>query len=149
MNLKDTVEKHALWSQDSTTGDLCGADLCDLCGADLRGADLRGADLCDLCGADLCDLCDLCGADLRGADLRGADLRDLREVALYKAIGNGVEICTMQIGCQRHTYEEWDSFSDIEISSMHSIALAFWKEHKKWLFEVREHLFPSPGGENR
>jgi len=48
INLKEILEQHKLWLEDSTKGkraDLRVADLscADLSGADLRGADLRGA----------------------------------------------------------------------------------------------------------
>jgi uncharacterized protein YjbI with pentapeptide repeats len=138
--------------------DLRGADLggADLRGADLRGADLRGAYLggadlgrADLRGADLrgADLrgaylggADLGRADLRGADLRGADLRgaylggeNLTKTPLF--IYNlqwDVTITTqfLTIGCQQHEVEEWESFSDDEISSMHNNALSFWNVWK-------------------
>ena len=98
--LKNILESHILWLNDSESGkradlsyvDLCdanlgGANLCgaNLCCANLRGANLRwaslrganlcGADLCEahLCGADLSDA-NLCGAYLLGADLCGAYL---------------------------------------------------------------------------
>ena len=86
--LKNILEKHALWIRGDEHGvranlsgaDLCGANLyeadlrvANLSGADLRGANLRMADLrmANLSGADLYEA-DLYEADLRGANLRGA-----------------------------------------------------------------------------
>ena len=113
---------------------LCGANLCDanLCGANLRDANLRDA---NLCGANLCDA-NLCGANLRDANLRDANL--------WSAKGNQREVITiqtdvwqiiyteevMQIGCRRHSIEEWFSFDDEKISSMESRALEFWRKWK-------------------
>jgi hypothetical protein len=36
----------------------------------------------------------------------------------------------IQIGCQCHTIDAWNAFSDDEIESMASNALEFWKKHK-------------------
>lgn len=74
--LKNVLEKHALWLRDDPNGiraDLSMADLyeANLCGADLSRADLYGA---DLRGANLC------GAALDGADLGGADLGGAKNV---------------------------------------------------------------------
>ena len=142
--------------------DLCGANLCDadlrdanLCDADLRGANLRGADLrganlrgADLRGADLCDA-DLCGADLYGADLYGADLRgaDLRglngNLRHIKSIQTETYYITytskvIQIGCQRHTIEEWKNFDDEKIKRMDSKALNWWNKWKPILMQIIE-----------
>jgi len=105
----------------------------DLSCADLSCANLRDADLRD---ADLRD------ADLRGANLRGTDLRD--------AIGNNREIKTLQlgeyitvvtkytlsIGCQQHTLEEWEKFSDIEIRKMEDGAVEWWGTWKEIIMRV-------------
>ena len=99
----------------------------NLSGADLRGANLRGANLW--------------GADLWGADLWGADLRE----AIY---GNGIPLTKppifvtgliwdvmildnhLKIGCEIHTFDEWENFTDKEISLMEKSALDWWKIHK-------------------
>ena len=100
-------------------------------------------------GADLSDA-DLRGADLRGADLSGADLRGIR--SLLGATGNMSEVkavqCDlwpvtytaekMQIGCQFHALAEWWSFSDAEIKSMDSQALAWWAIWKPILQKIIE-----------
>jgi hypothetical protein len=120
--------------------DLSYADLTLACldNADLRHTDLRGA---DLFGAYLRN------ADLRNADLRNADLRnaDLKHAKLQDTVGNGCEIQTfifekyhvnmtkniIQIGCEKHTHEEWFNFSDEKIEAMEYGALEWWKKHKE------------------
>ena len=115
--------------------DLRGADLSgtDLSGTDLSGADLRGADL---------SRADLYRADLRLAYLRGADLRGAN---LSWAIGNNLEIRTIQtgfyvvvmtadimaIGCEQHLIADWMSFDDARILQMDGKkAFAFWRKWK-------------------
>ena len=126
-----------------------GANLrgADLTGADLRGADLRDADLmdADLRGANLMGA-DLRGADLRGANLRGADrtganLRDAKygdDIPLTRIpiILCGLKWDVMvlddhlQIGCELHTFDEWENFTDKQIAIMEGGALRWWKIHK-------------------
>jgi len=36
----------------------------------------------------------------------------------------------IKIGCQNHTHEEWQSFTDDEISKMHNDALSWWNKWK-------------------
>ncbi|QCQ60915.1 pentapeptide [Rheinheimera phage vB_RspM_Barba14S] len=141
-----------LWTAYLRGANLRGANLrgANLSGANLRGADLSGADLsgADLSGADLsgADMsrADLSGADLSGADLSGANLRS--------TIGNQGQIITiqtdvwqivytsdvMQIGCQRHSINDWLVFSDDHISKMDSKALEFWKKWKPILVLILE-----------
>ena len=86
----------------------------DLRGADLRGADLRGANLSDanLRGANLR------GADLRGADLSGVKIRDESTVTKAPIQITGLAWLVtiwdrhMQIGCEFHSHEDWENFSD-------------------------------------
>jgi hypothetical protein len=133
---------------------LCGADLRDvnLCGADLSDVSLRGA---NLCGVDLRNV-NLRGVDLRGANLRNANLcsanlyaanldnASLTAVQLHHTIGDNVYVITMQlsqwcvtrthtvmqIGCQRHTIEEWFTFDDDTINKMDFNALSWWRTYK-------------------
>ena len=133
---------------DLSDADLRGADLWDayLRGANLSDANLRGADLsrANLRGANLWD------ANLRRANLSDADLSraDLSRANLWGVSGNRREIKSifaseewpitytakvLQIGCQRHSFEAWWSFSDREIEKMDYDALAFWKEHKDFI----------------
>jgi len=135
--------------------DLSGADLsgADLSGAYLRSADLRGADLCeaDLRGANLSDA-NFRGANLSWADLRGADLRGagLFGACLRNCVGNGKEVKSFQglryalawtkdvlyIGCEGHSLDKWESFTDEEIAAMDTHALEFWKEHKEFVINL-------------
>jgi hypothetical protein len=155
-----------LWDANLRGADLWDANLrgADLGGADLRGADLRGADLwgANLWDADLWDA-DLGGADLGGADLRGADLRgvDLRDANLRGAHGiNDYVKCIqldtypitytathIQIGCERHTHEEWRGFSDAQIRAMDGrAAVDWWGSWKDWLFDLIERCPAKPTG---
>lgn len=93
-------------------------------------------------------------ANLRDADLSDADLRDanLSNANLWSTTGNQKEIITIQtdlwqivytkkviqIGCQRHTIDEWFSFDEKEISDMDSKALEFWKKWKPILLLILE-----------
>ena len=88
-------------------------------GADLRGADLRGADLR--------------GADLYGANLRGADLYGAKNAPMIINAGFPWDVIIsgtgmMRIGCQNHSVEAWNNFTNEEISAMDSKALEFWKQ---------------------
>ncbi len=139
---------------------LCGANLCDanLCGADLRDANLCGANLCgaNLRGANLRDanLCgaNLCGANLCGANLCGANLRNLtgnrlhvKTIALEKYTITYTAVY-LQIGCQRHTFEEWMNFDDEKIGNMDSSALEWWKKWKETIFKLIEMSPAEPTG---
>ena len=80
--LKEKLELHRLWLEDSTKGtklDLSGANLryANLSEVDLRYVNLSDADLSDahLSDANLSDV-DLSDANLSGADLRYANLSD-------------------------------------------------------------------------
>ncbi len=130
----------------------------DLSGANLRGANLRGANLggANLRGANLRGAnlggADLGGANLSGADLGGANLIDanLSGANLRGATGNNREIFTLQtgkyivnfvkstdvihIGCQNHTLQEWENFTDDEIQEMDDGALKFWSVWKPTIF---------------
>ena len=144
-----TIEGDRLQYANLLGADLQGADLlgANLRGADLRGADLQGADLqgADLLGADLqyanllgADLqgANLLGANLRGADLRGADLPT--DVIRIDGMRWVVTILYgyMRIGCQHHYVDDWDKFTDVEISKMDEHALEFWKENKQKLITI-------------
>lgn len=120
--------------------------------ADLRGADLRGANLqwADLRRADLQ------GADLQGADLRGADLEraNLSSANLNHVIGNMKELKTlqldtwaisiwkdiMQIGCERHTIDNWFSFNEEQIAKMDSKALDWWNKWESVLSTIIDNI---------
>ena len=106
-------------------------------GANLRWADLRWADLrwADLRGANLR------GADLRGADLRGANLRGANlptDVIRLDGMRWDVTILYgyMRIGCQHHYVDDWNKFTDGEISKMDDNALEFWQANKHKLITI-------------
>ena len=161
-NLSDANLRYAnLRYADLSDADLSDADLryADLSGADLSGAYLRGADLsdADLSDADLlrADLSDanlsntkLSGANLRYANLSNANLSnaDLSDVHGTNDCVKCVQIDTypitytseiIQIGCQRHTHQEWADFSDAQIRAMDGVkALTWWRKYKDWLFQT-------------
>ena len=147
--LKEILEKHKKWlnnEDDGIRADLRGANLS---GADLRYATLRYA---NLSGANLRDA-DLMGANLRGANLSGATLSgaNLSGANLRDSTGNNQEVKSLQlgkyyitilvgikiyIGCQCHTVEQWENFTDEEISKMAKGALEWWKEWKEVILKV-------------
>jgi uncharacterized protein YjbI with pentapeptide repeats len=123
--------------------------------ANLRESDLREADLreANLQWANLRES-DLREANLREANLQWADLREanLQGANLQGATGNQREVISLQtlkypitytkdaiqIGCQQHSIEEWESFDDRAIRCMDEGALDWWKSHKAWLFKAIE-----------
>ncbi len=114
----------------------------DLRGAHLQYADLRGANLreADLRGANL-RWADLRGADLRGANLRWADLQGANlptDVIRIDGMRWDVTILYgyMRIGCQHHHVDEWESFTDDEISKMDDDAMKFWQANKQKLITI-------------
>ena len=129
----------------------------NLQGANLQGADLRYAYLrhvylrdANLQDADLRDAnlrhTYLQGADLRWANLQGANLQDanLQDAelpsgyAFYSAIPWCVTIAPdrVLIGCQSHSLETWQNFSNEKIAKMHPRALEWWNEHKEKIIEL-------------
>ena len=81
------------------------------------------------------------GADLRGADLQGANLRwaDLpTDVIRIDGMRWDVTILHgyMRIGCQHHYVDDWNKFTDGEISKMDSKALEFWQANKQKLITI-------------
>ncbi len=114
-------------------------------------------------------------ADLNNADFTGADLRhanfsnailtgaNFTNADLSNVTGNGREIKTLvlplwgvnlykdilQIGCQKHTVEEWKNFTDGQIASMDFQALNWWKVWKTTIFKFistsakSDKIFPS------
>ena len=68
------------------------------------------------------------GADLFGANLRGAKNAPMIINAGFPwdVIISGTGM--MRIGCQNHSVEAWNNFTNEEISAMDSKALEFWKQ---------------------
>jgi uncharacterized protein YjbI with pentapeptide repeats len=104
----------------------------NLSGANLYGANLYGA---NLSGANLY------GADLSGANLSGAK-NDGEEIAITPIPIGGLRwpvLVTdgyMRIGCQRHSHDEWASFTAAQIEDMASDAPDFWAQWKDSLLSM-------------
>ena len=45
----------------------------------------------------------------------------------------------IKIGCECHTSEQWENFSDSEISKMDINALKFWNECREYIFSIAKH----------
>ena len=43
---------------------------------------------------------------------------------------------TLAIGCRQYTFDEFENFSDEQISTMDNGALDWWKKYKKIIFEI-------------
>lgn len=155
--LRSIIEDHGKW----LSGE--GGERANLRGVDLRGANLRGVDLigANLSGANLSGVdlggVDLIGANLRGVDLKGANLSgvdlsdaNLDDIQMWSTCGNGIEIKSyqtgiydivifrdvIQIGCERHLFNEWMEFTDHEISEMDDGALEFWGVWKSIIIKI-------------
>ncbi len=82
------------------------------------------------------------GANLIGANLIGANLIGAKNAPItisglrWFVVING--LAEMQIGCQRHSVEEWKLFNDKQISSMGNGALEFWNKYKTMILAVCE-----------
>ena len=139
-----TIEGDSLQAANLQGADLQGADLqaADLRYANLQGADLQAADLryANLQGANLkgayLQAANLQGADLQAADLRYADLPT--DVIRIDGMLWDVTILHghMRIGCQHHHVDEWESFTDDEISKMDDDAMKFWQANKQKLITI-------------
>ena len=116
---------------------ITGEVLLTIKGDTLRGANLQGANLqgADMQGADLRGAY-MQGANLRGANLRWADLPT--DVIRIGGMRWDVTILYgyMRIGCQHHHVDDWDKFTDDEISKMDSEALEFWQANKQKLITI-------------
>ena len=132
-----------LRGNDLSDSDLSGSNLSDsdlsgsnLSNSDLRRSDLRWSNLSDnnlrwsnLSNSDL-RWSNLSNSDLGYSNLRGSDLENTHVSRLY---GHPWEITvypeSLAIGCERHTIEEWERFTEKEIGMMDRQALAWWA---KW-----------------
>ncbi len=83
------------------------------------------------------------GANLYGANLSRASLDGASGVNEFiKCIQIDTYPVTytaevIQIGCQRHTHQEWAEFTDAEIRAMDgNKALEWWTKYKTWLFQT-------------
>ena len=143
---------------DLSYANLSSADLssANLSSADLRSANLRSADLsyanlssADLSSADL-RYANLRSANLSSADLRYADLIDIK--SFFSTIGEmkfvksvqcekymiTYTVDTMNIGCQKHSIEEWKIFDDEKIKNMGFGALEWWNKWKPIIMQIIE-----------
>ena len=106
---------------------ITGEVLLTIEGANLQGADLQGANL---------RWANLQGADLKGADLQGANL----PIDIIRIGGMRWDVTIlhghMRIGCQHHHVDEWESFTDDEISKMDDDAMKFWQANKQKLITI-------------
>jgi hypothetical protein len=100
--------------------------------ANLADAYLAGANLADAYLADAY----LAGANLADAYLAGANLAD-ETITIQPIKISGLTwpvLITdgyLRIGCQRHTHEQWQNFTDDEIRAMETGARLFWKSWKE------------------
>jgi uncharacterized protein YjbI with pentapeptide repeats len=141
--------------------DLAGANLngANLYGVNLKGANLKGANLygaylegANLEGANLYGA-NLYGAKLGGADLNGANLEGVNGVNEYikcvqiEAYPITYTADILQIGCQRHSIEDWRTFDSRRIAAMDGkYALKFWAKYKNWIFQTIELCPAKPTG---
>ena len=134
-----TIEGDSLQEANLREADLRWANLqgVDLQGVNLRWANLQGA---NLQGANLREA-NLREANLREADLRWANLREANlptDVIRIDGMRWDVTILYgyMRIGCQHHHVDDWDKFTDDEISKMDDNALEFWQANKHKLITI-------------
>ena len=129
-----TIEGDSLQGANLQGANLQGADLrlANLKGTNLKGTNLKGA---NLKGANL-QWANLQGTNLRLANLQGADLPT--DVIRIDGMRWDVTILHghMCIGCQHHHVDEWESFTDDEISKMDGDALEFWQANKGKLITI-------------
>jgi len=170
-NLPELLKLHGLWLQGSEKGAHANLSNADLRGADLRNANLRNADLsnanlrgADLRGADLSNA-DLCGANLRNADLSNANLCGAN---LSGATGNMREIksahveqfpvvwcCTptmetlVQIGCQRHPLEWWETADQSRIERIAGGSWGTWQRLGPIIISLIKASPATPYGEQK
>ena len=146
------IVNHKKWLRSSTReGRKLNLTDCDISSLNLEGvnltlANLSGALLKDtnlswanLTGTHLNSV-HLEGADLSGVTMTGAFLLGVLSSELHNhgfltiARDYGYRVLTWRdwifIGCKSHTRDQWESFSDKDISHMDSHALEWWKRHK-------------------
>lgn len=89
-------------------------------------------------------------ADLRNANLRNAT-GNMKQVKTIQVEGYSISYTSriIQIGCERHTIEEWQGFDDKRILRMDGKdALKFWHKWKDWIFLTIERSPAMPCLEN-
>ena len=138
-----------LWGANLWDANLRGANLRD---ANLRGANLRGANLeyANLEGANL-EYANLEGANLWGANLWGCAGNRLQIKSLFISETYSVTYTSeyLQIGCERHSINEWWGFNDERIERMEGRkALDWWAENKEFIKDVIEKYPATPTSMN-
>lgn len=95
---------------------------------------------------------DLGYANLRGADLRDADLRgtlgNLKHIKSLQCEKYYVAYTSssLQIGCQKHTIEDWEAFDNEKIKGMDVGALEWWTKWKPIIMQIIEMSPAEPTG---
>ena len=113
------LENHKKWLNNEYGGVRANLENANLRGANLENANLRGANLED--------------ANLENANGNNKEIKSLQLGKYSTIILVGVKI---HIGCQNHSIEEWENFTDEEISRMDKGALEWWKEWKEFILKV-------------
>lgn len=145
------LDEHELW----LGSDLKQRKRADFTDKDLSGLDFSGrylymvkfvnanCEYANFTDAD-CEDVDFTNANCKGANFKGAEL--------WETIGNNKQIKSLsmgfysvvytkdslQVGCQRHSFKEWLSFTDFEIDKMSPCALRWWMKFKEPLFKTIE-----------
>lgn len=81
-----------------------------------------------------CSLTESCNGCTEISDVRGFKSQPVRIMGLFWTIT--FDDTDMQIGCQKHSIEEWKNFDDITIEKMNGRAKEFWSLWKEVLFRV-------------
>ncbi len=115
---------------------MAGANMAD---AYMAGANMAGANMADayMAGANMADAY-MADANMAGANMAGAKWSAgiILKRAPVQISGLGPWMITlldhhMQIGCELHSFADWQGFDDRRIAAMDgSKALRFWKQNK-------------------
>ena len=135
--LTEILELHQKWLNDKggiranlSNNDLYGANLygTNLCNANLKDANLKGSDLSH--------------ANLKGANLSGAKLlRTIGDMQSVKSFQVEKYMITytdtiLNIGCKSYTIDEWNNFTNKEISDMDNGAVEWWTKWKPIIMQI-------------
>ena len=149
-----------LYSSDLNGANLSNANLsnANLCNSDLSGANLKYANLSssDLSHANLKGA-NLSGANLKGSDLSSSDLShanlkgaNLSGANLLRTIGDMQSVKSFQvekymitytdailnIGCRSYTIDEWNNFTNKQVSDMDNGSLEWWSKWKPIIMQI-------------
>lgn len=78
------------------------------------------------------------GGDWRGGDWWGEKLTHNLWTVFGLKWPVTISPTRMQIGCELHTFAQWESFDDATINKMETGALKFWRTHKPALMALCE-----------